>query len=380
VSQYDLVEQQTKKKRGCSSIAIFAVSALVVVILIIFAYVGNTVGGRMTGNATRDCQADMEHYRIDTLSPLLTEWKDAFDLAAGSPKITLPTQIANLQAIRRKANDADAEGCAAVTHLLVISAMDNSIDGFMAFLADKPNSEVERRFNAAEILLRQAMSDSPDGTPTAKPTARILHYAFIEARDTCPDSPEYRSQVAQGATLWDQAGTGSNSGIIPHGKIVGVISEDAEWAHIDYDGKGGYIQSFFLVDYDPLAKIEPATGKRHCLLCASNCGVEGSAPTPTLDDSIERTVVYELSVIDNPGTWMMSVNYKEPSGGLHQEKHTVPWRYEFKSLAGAEVAVSVKNGLNHNRFECKITVNGETLAHDEGWGERAEAECNGVVP
>jgi hypothetical protein len=217
--------------------------------------------------------------------------------------------------------------------------------------------------------------------PTATQVVKILRYAFIEARDTCPKSPEYRLQVALGANLWESPGVNTGLGIIPHGKTIGVISEDAEWANVDYDGKRGYVQSFFLVDYDPKAEIRPASGDRFCLLCSSStsCTVEQATPQPT-NDSQTRSVVYEVNVLNDSGGWLMDIAYSDELGNVIQIQGLTPWRYEFIAAPGQNVSVLTENGLNSNWFECRIKVDGTTIKQASGWGKLKQVSCSGVVP
>ena len=212
----------------------------------------------------------------------------------------------------------------------------------------------------------------------------VLRYAWIESRDTCPESSEYRRQVVPGAGLWESPGMKTKPGIVPHGALVSILNENAEWAHIDYGGKKGYVQSFFLVDYEPLKEFRPATGDRYCLLCTLTCTDTDVDTTPTTTptpDFQECIVIYEVYVVGDGQKegWMMGLTYTDEFGNTQQTKGNTPWRYEFKALSGQFVSVSARNGLNNNRFECKIIVNGATVVQNDNWGQRKEASCSEVV-
>lgn len=221
-------------------------------------------------------------------------------------------------------------------------------------------------------------------TPTVTPTVSVLRYAWIETRDTCPESPEYKQQVVPGAGLWESPGMKTKPGIVPHGTVVGILEENAEWIQVDYAGQSGYVQSFFVVDYDPLKEFRPATGGRYCLLCTLTCTDENVNNTPTatsLPDSQERTIIYEINVIDEGqgNMWMMKFTYTDEFGNIQQAQGTTPWRHEFNAHKGQSLSVSTRNGLNSNRFECKIIVNGEIVVQRENWGQRKEVLCSDVV-
>lgn len=220
--------------------------------------------------------------------------------------------------------------------------------------------------------------------PTATPTVIAVRDAWIEARDTCPESPEYKQQVVPGAGLWESPGVKTKPGIVPHGALVGILSESAEWTHVDYGGKRGYVQSFFVVDYDPLKEFRPATGDRYCLLCTFVCTDEDMDTVPittTVPEFQERTVIYEVNVIGDGQKegWMMGITYTDEFSNTQQIKGTTPWRYEFKAWTGQSVSVTARNGLNNNRFECKIIINGATVVQNENWGRRKESLCSEVV-
>lgn len=123
------------------------------------------------------------------------------------------------------------------------------------------------------------MTLAPEATVT--PTESVLRYAWIEGRDTCPESPEYKKQVVHGANLWKSPEMKTKPELIPHGAAVGVLDESEEWVHVDYAGKTGYVQSYLIVDYDPLKDFRAATGERYCLLCTLTCTSEKINTAPT---------------------------------------------------------------------------------------------------
>lgn len=86
---------------------------------------------------------------ITQIQSIAQEWDDAFKLANSTPRATLPAQIGNLQAIRRKVQDVQMPECAALVKQRLIDAMDNSINGFIAFLGQKPDTEVKQFFDQA---------------------------------------------------------------------------------------------------------------------------------------------------------------------------------------------------------------------------------------
>jgi len=80
-------------------------------------------------------------------------WDDAADLANSTPRMQLASQIASLQEIRRDIQNADWPECAVPAKDAMVGAMDAAINGFIAFLADKPDSEVQALFDEYSEML-----------------------------------------------------------------------------------------------------------------------------------------------------------------------------------------------------------------------------------
>jgi hypothetical protein len=105
--------------------------------------------------ATPDCRREIAEYNRATLAPLMAEWEDAFTLANNSPRIALAPQIATLQAIRRKLLDAQPAPCARETHQQFVTATDEIVAAFLAFLGQEPEYTVNRHFKNATALLEK---------------------------------------------------------------------------------------------------------------------------------------------------------------------------------------------------------------------------------
>ena len=87
---------------------------------------------------------------VSQIQPLAREWDDANTLASSTPRSSLSAQIDKLQAMRRKAQDLEAPQCAFLVRQRLIDAMDNTINGYLAFLSQKPESEVNKYFDQAK--------------------------------------------------------------------------------------------------------------------------------------------------------------------------------------------------------------------------------------
>jgi len=92
---------------------------------------------------------------------------------------------------------------------------------------------------------------------------------YIESRETCENTTQYGIQLVPGAMLWTGEGATKTPArrIIAHASQIEVLSRDSQWTHFRQGETVGYVQSFFVVDYDPSIEIQPATGERFAALC-----------------------------------------------------------------------------------------------------------------
>jgi hypothetical protein len=87
---------------------------------------------------------------LDQIEPIAREWDDAAALAGQTPRMALSAQIEKLQAVRRKAQDLAPPACAQPVKDELVKSMDATIQGFLDFLAQKPDSTVQVSFVAAQ--------------------------------------------------------------------------------------------------------------------------------------------------------------------------------------------------------------------------------------
>lgn len=83
----------------------------------------------------------------DALGDVVQEWLDAVNVASETSRLTLAPQVAELQRIRRTVNQMDWPDCATAAKVALVGSMDSTINGFLAFMANKPDSEVKTYFD-----------------------------------------------------------------------------------------------------------------------------------------------------------------------------------------------------------------------------------------
>ncbi len=99
------------------------------------------------------CSAgEIERY-LDAIRDVSRRFDDAVALANTTPRGSLPPVIADLQEIRRDAEDLDVPGCADKAKNALVRYMDGIVDAFLLFLGNRPDSDVNEAFTEATDLL-----------------------------------------------------------------------------------------------------------------------------------------------------------------------------------------------------------------------------------
>jgi hypothetical protein len=91
---------------------------------------------------------------IAQIDPIAREWDDAVTLASNTPRASLSSQIETLQSLRRKAQDLEAPACAITIKDALVNTMELKVRGFIAFLGQKPDADVDRLFALADRYQR----------------------------------------------------------------------------------------------------------------------------------------------------------------------------------------------------------------------------------
>lgn len=106
------------------------------------------------------------------LDPLAREWDDANKVANSTPRAALAVQISNLQSVRRRVQDIPTPTCGESMKGHLVKAMDATINGYIAFLGQKPQTEVQQNFDTATSEMKayqNAVLNISMNAPTATP-------------------------------------------------------------------------------------------------------------------------------------------------------------------------------------------------------------------
>lgn len=131
----------------------FACLALGVVLVIRLGWFEELLQGGAAMAPEELCVVKAQPY-VAQVESLLGDWDDANRLASSTSRIALSPAIASLQDIRRKASDLDwGPKCSAAMRQPLLDYMDKTIEGYLAFMADDPDSTVQRIFEEASEKL-----------------------------------------------------------------------------------------------------------------------------------------------------------------------------------------------------------------------------------
>lgn len=91
---------------------------------------------------------------LQEVAVIHSQWSDASALAGQTPRMSLPPQIAQLQQLRRDLDALNAPACAADAQIFLSASMGRAIDGYLGFLSQSDQSDVDQAFREASAGLK----------------------------------------------------------------------------------------------------------------------------------------------------------------------------------------------------------------------------------
>lgn len=104
------------------------------------------------------CKTQAQPY-LAAMQPVMREFQDASTLANQTPRASLPAQIANLQAIQRKAEALEVPACTRPIQDAMVAGMAATVNGYLAFLAQHPEAEVQAAFTTSSQQFQLATEE-----------------------------------------------------------------------------------------------------------------------------------------------------------------------------------------------------------------------------
>lgn len=97
---------------------------------------------------------DIETYQ-EMVKPQIDKWQDAYQIANQTPRVSLASEIANLQEIKRDTESLEISECTIELHANLVQSMDFTIQGFLAFLGQDTDENVNYYFRQSDYYLEQ---------------------------------------------------------------------------------------------------------------------------------------------------------------------------------------------------------------------------------
>lgn len=107
------------------------------------------------------CADQAVDYLAD-LKTLQARWMDALEIADSTSRISLAGPVGELQAIRREIGALEGPDCARAAGAALYIHSEAVIDGFLLFMQDEPESQIDAKFEEAFTALelyQEALAD-----------------------------------------------------------------------------------------------------------------------------------------------------------------------------------------------------------------------------
>lgn len=101
------------------------------------------------------CPEEEVSNQISEMGTIWEKYDDAIDLASSTSRISLSQPINNLQEIKREMSNLEVAECLIRAKDFSVISMENTIDGFLAFIADEPDSIVAGYFSDSTFYINE---------------------------------------------------------------------------------------------------------------------------------------------------------------------------------------------------------------------------------
>ena len=150
---------------------------------------------------------------VAVAKPIMSSWTDAVTLAGSTQRINLPSQIEKLQNLHRAFEAIVAPECARPAHAVMLQGMDDTVHGFMDFLAQGDEKRVAARlqlakqyeaaYQAEQLRLQQANTAT---SSTASPLPPLYEPLVADKVRAAYDTAQYNMApraLADGRTAYN---------------------------------------------------------------------------------------------------------------------------------------------------------------------------------
>lgn len=106
---------------------------------------------RVWVDATKRCKYESRDY-VTAMDNVIERWDDQLKIAQGTSRIGLSAQVSQLQSIRRDALELEVPACAKRAQATGGKYMEQVIDAFLAFMAQRTDTTVSAAFQESQEL------------------------------------------------------------------------------------------------------------------------------------------------------------------------------------------------------------------------------------
>jgi hypothetical protein len=134
-------------------VVVIAVLGLVAAILMV-----TLTGGNDSAEAD-ECSREDAQTVVGVMAPLVDDFKDALRRGDSTPRMSLSPIIGDMQRIHRDLQRAELPECGEELRSTYLRAFNAAIDGFLSFLGQESDSQVNRQIERAMTLLGYGDTD-----------------------------------------------------------------------------------------------------------------------------------------------------------------------------------------------------------------------------
>lgn len=95
----------------------------------------------------------------DLLAQQLTLWNDADTIASATPRVNLSPAITAMQAIKRDTDAIAVPTCLAPAQKAASDFMNATIEGYLAFMTEQPNTIVSTHFDTSMLYMETYVTE-----------------------------------------------------------------------------------------------------------------------------------------------------------------------------------------------------------------------------
>lgn len=91
------------------------------------------------------------------MTPVLRRWDNVNKISSSLPRVGLAANVGLMGAILEKVKGLQMPACMESYRTNIVTSMENTVNGYLAFIAEKPDDDVKQLFSTADQSFEMAM-------------------------------------------------------------------------------------------------------------------------------------------------------------------------------------------------------------------------------